>query len=51
MAGSVFSPRQQAIEQEEMALTCTRAGLNWILGNKKSSLKGLGVTGTHFPGK
>jgi len=33
-----------------MASSCTRGGLDWILGNI-SSLRGLSSTGTGFPGK
>ena len=47
---SVSSPRQQVIGREEKASSCTRGGLDWILG-KIASLKGLPNIETSFPGK
>ncbi|KAK4816806.1 hypothetical protein QYF61_023493 [Mycteria americana] len=50
--GSVSSPsdREKVIGQEEMASSCARGGLDWILGNF-TSLKGLSSIGPGCPGK
>ena len=46
----VSSPRSLAIEQEEMASSCARGGLDWILGNI-SLLKEWSGIGTGCPGR
>ena len=43
-------PETQVVGQGEMATSCIRGGLNWILG-KITSMKELQCTGTACPGK
>ena len=44
----VSSPKQQGIGQEEMASSCVKGGLDWILG-KISFLKEWSDIGTGWP--